>query len=118
MQGLGYTFTTESVEIRASSVGAESESLHLVIPVISQHDEVVEHIDPKTIRISKAKGNLIIRTNARDGFDNRTDERTFNLVPGFECLPLTVKPQREQGVSVQFSVEASSKSSPKAADSA
>jgi hypothetical protein len=118
MLRLGYKFTTESVEISATPVAAESESLHLIIPVISNHDEVVERIDPKTIRISKAKGNLIIRTNARDGFDNRSAERTFNLVPGFECLPLTVKPQREQWVSVQFSVEASSKSSPKAADSA
>ena len=30
---------------------------------------------------------MVIRTDAAQGFEAVPKERTFNLVPGFECVP-------------------------------
>ncbi|HEX9484965.1 MAG TPA: hypothetical protein VF929_10310 [Gemmatimonadaceae bacterium] len=91
---LGYAFTPTTVEIVATTDVHGSSggppSVKFILPVISTRSETVERLDARTIRVGKGKGRLVVRTDAAGGFDSLGDERTFNLVPGFECLPLAV----------------------------
>jgi hypothetical protein len=103
---LRYRITANAVEITASANAQKSLAAppRFILPVVSPSGEPVSQADPKTIRISKPSGSLIIRTDAPNGFEAVPKERTFNLVPGFECVPvaLTMRP----GVPVLIRIEA------------
>lgn len=85
-----YRLSAAKVEIAASTDAAGPAPLRLILPVVSARDEAVEHIDSQTIRVTKRHGRLLVRSEAPRSFEGSTDERTFNLVPGFECLALEV----------------------------
>jgi hypothetical protein len=86
-----YRIAETAVEITASASGAESSArLQFVLPVVSRSDEAVDHSQPGSIRITKPKGTLTVETDAPQGFEALPAERTFNLVPGLECLPIIV----------------------------
>jgi hypothetical protein len=103
---LTYRITANAVEITASTDAQKSLSTppRLILPVVSPTGEPVSQTDLKTIRISKPNGSLAIRTDAANGFEAIPKERTFNLVPGFECVPLTLTLQ--PGVPVRIRLEA------------
>jgi len=102
---LSYRFTAAKVEIVAAVDQAGPAPLQFILPVISHHEEKVGTPDPKTLRIAKNKSALIVRTDAPDGFGTVPSERTFNLVPGFECLPLRVTLQPGKDVRIELSAE-------------
>jgi len=79
-----------AVELTASATGAFSAPLRFLVPVIARADDRVEQADPQTVRITKPGGILTIHTDASAGFESIPQERTFNLVPGFEAVPLSV----------------------------
>ena len=91
--------------IAAGPLVSNADFPRLIVPVISQHDEQLERIDAQTIRISKKSGKLLVHTDAPGGFETLSNERTFNRVPGFECLPLAVTPQPGKWLRVEFSSE-------------
>lgn len=101
---LAYRFN-ESVEIVASAGKGSSGAgpLRLILPVVARGDEAVE-VDGTSVRIKKRQGNLIFRVEGTDGFEPVAKERTFNLVPGFECVPLEVKVPAGKEVRVQISM--------------
>jgi hypothetical protein len=76
-----YRLSAAKVEVIASTDAAGPGPLRFILPVVSAQDEAVEHIDPRTIRITKRNGQLVVRNNAPRGFADATDRRTFNLVP-------------------------------------
>jgi hypothetical protein len=93
-----YRITESVVEITASASGIGAPAkLQFVLPVVSRSDEALEHHVPGSIRITKSKGTLTVETDAPQGFEALPAERTFNLVPGFECLPVVV-PMRPDAV--------------------
>jgi hypothetical protein len=98
-----YSFHENGVEISASADKAGPAPLRLILPVVSQHEEPVEKLDSKNLQITKPNGKLLVRTDAADGFEPLAKERTFNLVPGFECVPVTVTMQPGQVVRVELS---------------
>ena len=106
---LVYRLTKAAVEIVASVDASGPAPIRLIVPVVSPHDESVDHVDAKTVRFSKRNGQLDVRTDAQQGFDAFTGERTFNLVPGFECLPLvmTMRP----GVEIRIRLTAQARQS-------
>jgi len=85
---LNYRFTDSLVEISASAINAPGA--RLIVPVIASSRDTVTQIDAQTIRITKPKGSLLIHTDTPKGFETVPTERTFNLVPGFECVPLSI----------------------------
>jgi hypothetical protein len=99
---LTYNLTDSRVLITASADALAQTQLQFILPVISRSTEPFTQPDPKTIRITKRKGTLTIRTNASQGFAPIPKERTFNLVPGFECIPLTIKMQPGQQLQIQL----------------
>jgi hypothetical protein len=85
-----YRFSEASVEVVATADGNVNGPLRFILPVISLHDEAVERIDSKTVQIVKRNGKLLIRTDSARGFEALPEQRTFNLVPGFEAVPLVI----------------------------
>ncbi len=100
---LTYVLTESRVEITANLESEISAPTQFILPVISISSETITQPDPKTIRITKPKGTLTIRTNAPQGFDPVPKQRTFNLVPGFEAIPLTIA--MEPGRQIQIHIE-------------
>jgi hypothetical protein len=79
-----------AVELTASATGSIPAPLHFLLPVLARADERVEQPDVQTVRITRTHGVLTIRTDAPAGFAPIAAERTFNLVPGFEAIPLAI----------------------------
>jgi hypothetical protein len=100
-----YNLTQSSVEIIASVDIASASTLQFILPVISRSSEPVSQSDPKTIRITKPNGALIIHTDTTRGFDPIPKERTFNLVPGFEAIPITIPMQTGQQIQIHLEGE-------------
>ncbi len=100
---LTYQLSPQStVEITATAERPSKHSAQFILPVISRSTETITQPDPKTIRITKPNGTLTIRTNAPQGFEPIPKERTFNLVPGFEAVPLTIPMQPGQEIHVRL----------------
>jgi hypothetical protein len=89
---LVYRLNQATVEMVASVSGSLPDKLpvRFVVPVASRSGERVDQPNPQTVRITKPDGVITIHTDAANGFDPVPKERTFNLVPGFECLVLAV----------------------------
>ncbi len=101
---LEYRVSAAAVEIVASATGAGAGTLRLIVPVVSHSGELVVQADAKTVAIAKKDGTITVRTDAAAGFDAVPKERTFNLVPGLECVPLMVT--MEPGKEVRIRLEA------------
>jgi hypothetical protein len=102
---LTYRIGESAVEITATVEVPSQTPLQFILPVISRSNETAEQPDAKTIRITKPNGTLTIHTDAPKGFEAIPTERTFNLVPGFEAIPLTITMQ--PGQQIQIHLEAS-----------
>jgi hypothetical protein len=99
---LTYRLTESTFTIIASVDAASPAPMQFILPVISRSGEAVDQANPKTIRIIKPRGTLIVSTDASHGFESVPKERTFNLVPGFECVPLTITMQPGQDIHIQL----------------
>ena len=100
---LAYRLTESSIRIIAEASGVPtSHPLRFILPVIARSSEAVTLLNPKTIQIAKAGGVLTVSTDAPQGFEPIPPQRTFNLVPGFECVPLSVAMQTGQQVEIQL----------------
>jgi hypothetical protein len=99
-----YRFTADSVKIAAAIVSGAASGVQLIVPVVASRDEKVQRPDGETVRITKPGGSLEVRTDVLNGFRKlRTGERVFNLVPGFECLPLVLMlPQDGKEISIEL----------------
>lgn len=89
---LHYRVIAEAVEITAT-VHATSTlpgPLQLIVPIVSASSEKVTRTSGGVIRIAKPKGATTVRTTSKEGFAASSMERTFNLIPGLEALPVTI----------------------------
>ena len=98
-----YRFTEAGVEILASA-DAGNKTPQYILPVICPQSEKVTRVDAKTVRLDKPAGPLMIRTDAAKGFLPMPDQRVFNLVPGFEALPLAVELPAGKTVKIEIRV--------------
>jgi hypothetical protein len=93
------------VELRARAIGQMPASavLHFIVPVIARQNEQIEQASSQIVRISKSKGNLIIAIDGANHFEPIRSERVFNLVPGFEAVPLTIAilPGKQVGIRIE-----------------
>ena len=103
---LTYKIGANGVELTASASGVIAAPLRFIVPVIARADESFSQPDARTVRISKSKGRLTVETDATEGFEEVPQARTFNLVPGFEAIPLSIVLQAGKEVRVKIAVEA------------
>lgn len=87
---LVYQFDGETATIVAHAPGAGSGASgpRLVLPLISPTGETVKQTAPGRIEIHKPKGIVVIEANAPLHIQKTTRSRIFNLVPGFEAVPI------------------------------
>ena len=90
---LAYNLSPSTVQIIATLDAVAQTPLQFILPVISSSTEAFTQPNRNTIQITKPNGTLTVRTDASGGFEAIPKERTFNLVPGFECIPLTITMQ-------------------------
>lgn len=99
-----YKLNNAAVELMACASGKAPAGapLRLIVPVVSRKDDRVEQVAGHTVRIAKAKGTLTVHTDGAEGFEAVPKERFFNLVPGFEVVPLVVVLQPGKEVRVRI----------------
>jgi len=103
---LSYFLYASIVEITATAGAAHSldGSLRFLLPVISRTGEAIERPYDHTICIRKPKGTVVVSVDAPHSFEPVPEERTFNLVPGFECIPLTIAMQSGKELRIRLEV--------------
>lgn len=102
---LGYKIEADRVTITAKQKTKESNELKtlLALPLVSMVNEKVRMVSPKRIEIEKEKGTVCIESDVPLKIKKTKRGRVFNLVPGFEAVPVVVEvPQ--QGCNVEISV--------------
>jgi hypothetical protein len=102
---LVYRLREHDVELAASVSGVNSATVRFILPVIARVDEMFSQPDARTVDITKAKGRLRVQTDAVEGFESVPQNRTFNLVPGFEAISLSIVLQAGKEVRVKIAVE-------------
>jgi hypothetical protein len=85
-----YQFDADKVliEAYASGVGSGEDRPRLVLPLISPTGEIVKQSAPGCIEIHKADGKVMIDANVPLRILKTPRSRIFNLVPGFEAVPI------------------------------
>jgi hypothetical protein len=84
-----YTLNDSHVEIAALATGSAPAPLRLIVPVLARAADKVEQPDSRTIRVTHPQGALTVRSDAAP-FEPLPSVRTFNLVPGFEAIPIVL----------------------------
>jgi hypothetical protein len=103
---LGYALSEESVEITAGASAAGPAPLRFILPVLARSTDRIAQPDSQTVRIIKPLGTLTVRTDAPAAFEPLPAERTFNLVPGFEAVPLAIAVNPSADVRVRIEASA------------
>lgn len=87
---LSYQFDagTATIVAQAPGVGSSNALPRLVIPLISPSGEKVDQSVPGRIEIHKPKGKVVIEANVPLRIQQTKRTRIFNLVPGFEAVPI------------------------------
>ena len=76
-----------------------------MLPVVCPQDDPARRLDAHTVRIDRPGGRLLIRCAAPAEFEPTPERRVFNLVPGFECVPLSITLRAGRSVRVTIEVE-------------
>ena len=102
-----FKLTKNAVEISAStSSSAQPKApVELIVPVIAKSKEVVERKGDAFIRIVKTGGVLNVKTDSGNVFEAIPEERTFNLVPGLECVPLIIRMKPGEETHLRFEMD-------------
>jgi hypothetical protein len=86
---MSYLFDSAAmtITVNAPNVGSGSNRPRLVLPLISPTGEKVTQ-SANRIEIHKPQGRVVIEANAPLCIQETTRPRIFNLVPGFEAVPI------------------------------
>jgi hypothetical protein len=85
-----YQCSVDEMQIRVKTNQVISIPTAFVLPIISPTEEVVNKISEKEITIKKPEGLVVIKASAPITIKEMEGDRTFNMVPGVEALPLEV----------------------------
>jgi len=100
---LTYKFDTTSVQITAKTIGTKPAAIRLITPIIAPSTEATWQPYPHTLIVhKKAEKSLWVSATEPHAFDPVPNERTFNLVPGFECIPLSITLKSGEEAQVQI----------------
>jgi len=101
---LSYLFDAESAAITANAPGVGSQDARpcLILPVISSSGEKVIRSAANRIEIHKSEGTLIIEADATLQIMDTGRPRIFNLVPGFEAVPIFAEIPSEGGLACRM----------------
>lgn len=87
---IAYNCSADKTEIKVSTKQEIKAPTAFVLPIISPSSEVVSNISENEIIIQKPDGLVTIKANAPIRTKELERNRTFNMVPGVEALPLEI----------------------------
>ena len=102
---LQYRLDASGIEITASIDESAPAGIRFILPVVARASDKMEQPGVDIVRIAKPAGQLVIQTGG-PAFEPIPSERSFNLVPGFECIPLTVPMLPGQKVTLRMEAPA------------
>lgn len=87
---LGYVLEGGSFAIRGSVDHADPSAVKaaMVVPIVSAADEKIRWISVRKLEIEKPGGTVVIEADAPLRVLKTPRDRIFNMVPGFEAIPL------------------------------
>lgn len=85
---LTYTCSAEKIQIVAATTQNIKEQTAFILPVISPSGEEVYQATPNEITIQKPEGVVRIKASVPLQLKNMPRNRTFNMVPGVEAVPI------------------------------
>jgi hypothetical protein len=83
-----YLCSENSILIQAKTTQAIQGKTSFTLPIISKNDEKVDQPEENLIIISKPGGRVKISANVPLSILETEKNRTFNMVPGVEALPI------------------------------
>ena len=96
-----YTFTEKDVRI---GVLAEGDDCVYKLPVIASNNAALSRIDERTVEIQTETTRLWIAANQSLLIENKTGERIFNPVGGFEAVPFYLELARNGKAEISLAV--------------
>lgn len=103
---LTYTCSKDVMRITAKTTQPIKEKTAFVLPIISPTGEKVAQPNPNEITVQKPEGLLSIKSNVPLLIKEIPGERTFNMVPGAEAIPIMAFFE-ETAKEVEISIEVS-----------
>ena len=88
--GITYVCNSNATVIKVKTQDEILVPTSFVLPIISASKEKVTFKNEYEINIQKPKGTVTVKANAPIKIKKMSGERTFNMVPGVEALPLEV----------------------------
>lgn len=87
---VAYQLTSKGLELSAKVTGLGSRTARLVAPIVASKGEAAVRHDARAIAITKPGGAILV-TSPGSGLDGDVGTRIFNLVPGLQAVPLSIK---------------------------
>ena len=90
---LQYLIEIDNITIKASRGThlCADRNVALVLPIIARTGERINWISDHQIQIQREKGKILIESNAPLIIKETRRDRIFNMVPGFEAVPLVAR---------------------------
>lgn len=92
---LSYLCSEERVEIIAKTNEDITEATSFVLPIVSPTGENVQQVSAHEVTIEKPEGIVKVTSNSIIRIKEMPRDRTFNMVPGVEAVPLIVKFEKD-----------------------
>lgn len=103
---LSYVCSKENIRITASTQQDITSLTTFTLPIISPTGEEVRHSPPNEISIQKPEGRVIITANVPLQIKKMTGDRSFNMVPGAEAVPIMAFfPEDKTNLEITIEVE-------------
>jgi hypothetical protein len=103
---IDYSCAAEEMKITVKTTQQINEATAFVLPIISPNGETVTFVNENEISIKKPEGLVTIKANVPLKIKEIAGERTFNMVPGVEAIPIEaffVQDINELNISIKVS---------------
>jgi hypothetical protein len=104
---LTYSLTKNGIKITGTAEAPPQSQLNFILPIISNSTESMNQPTPNILQIEKPRGTLTIHITSLASTEPtpmerflKLAERTFNLVPGFEAIPLMIPMQSNKPIEI------------------
>lgn len=98
---LSYQLNSQAVIVRLKTTNPlpEKTKISLVVPIISQSGQKIDRVSKNRIEIQKSNGKIAIEANCPLHIQSTGRKRIFNMVPGFEAVPVVADIKFDNGSS-------------------
>ena len=104
---LSYKTSKDKIEIRVSTEQDIKEHTAFVLPIVSPNTEVVTKVSDTEMTIQKPNGLVSVKANQPLKIKEIEGNRTFNMVPGVEAIPIEVFFDSDKNQHLEISISVS-----------